>query len=284
MSEETNIEALAKLLATNGKLHMAGKRTELLTVPANTLTLSLERFMENPDSVRASVAVHSLRHLVDYTKRHALPSATVFACRDSRMVVAMMEYHAPSEDPIEKPMASWLAHKATHQMNLSKELKAWMGASGLTFAQDNFADFLEEREADLLPPESGRPDMHSVASNFRAVKVETFASARRKENGDFDLSYKHETKGDQSIAVPEEFYIAVPLFDRAEELSRLTVRLRHRVVKEKGVVFSFALKQLERVIDQEWLATVQFLTEALAGKALVYEAVAPAAPAPLKVG
>lgn len=281
----------SELLAAACLGEMAGKIHDMHDLPVlvarnETRLYPLEGLLDRPARIRAAVTLAGLPDLIAYVKTHFVAGdSVIFANPVDHSFKAILDYHgATSRNPDSDPqvLASWCKHTADCKLVPSKAFKTWTGLTGW-LKQPDFADFLEDNEADILPPENSSASMHSLIESFRATRTQTFSSFRNRDNGDGELTFKSETKGDTSVALPRQFHIAIPLYERDREAIKISVLLKHDLDKEKGLVFAIRLLQVERILEKKWEEDLAALTAALDGVAQVFEGIAPGPPAPLNV-
>lgn len=281
----TEIAAAAHLKALGGTIHQHGDRQAILVIPASngaSHAIDLERFYAQPTRIRSSVNLLSRVSLEDYIKTYKDKQHPVvlFANYAALSLTAILDYHGhPAESAEDAVNPSWCTHRAGFTYKTSVALTKWREAATHTkkWKQADLANFLEEHEEDILPGAAGQPSMHTVIDGIRATRTESFATHRDRDNGNVDLVYKAttEAKGDQTVTIPREFHIAVPIYERQPEAIRFRVLLQHEMIKETGLVFTMKIMNVDRIIEAQWNLELEALKAVLGDTAQVLEGAAP---------
>lgn len=140
-----------------------------------------------------------------------------------------------------------------HQLRLalekSKPWLAWEKADGHLFAQDEFADFLEDRYLDVREPAPAL--LIDIATTFQAKTNVDFNSGVRLDSGDVRLTFEEKTtakagqKGD--IEIPKRIelvirpYIGGPIYS-------IWASFRYRL-RGGSVFLGFKLERPENILD-----------------------------------
>ncbi len=172
------------------------------------------------------------------------------------------DHHGTSEAP-----GGWRDHTATYACPLSSEWQAWIGKNKVPMTQQQFAEFIEENELDILAPDSDRmPTMKEVAREMEAKNNVAVSQGNRLDNGQVQFAYTEDIKGTVSkgkFEVPEMFVIQIPVFDGGTLVS-VPVRFRYRITSG-GFVMFYDMVRPHKVLE---LATTRVWAEIEEGTSL----------------
>lgn len=170
---------------------------------------------------------------------------------------------------------SWLDHKVTSHLNLSREMKLWLKHDGSRFTQEAFADFVEENNVDIHTPTGAA--MLTIAKTLQATRTEVFRSSVKVSDGTHRFTWDNQASGEENTEVPDEFHLAIPIFDGDEEVIRVKARLFHRLptkenahLQGSGLTFFYKLHRLDDILEKIWDERINLLRAAVAGRAQVY--------------
>jgi uncharacterized protein YfdQ (DUF2303 family) len=190
----------------------------------------------------------------------------VFADASSRSFTLYPNFH-------EGECLSWLDHKVRCTLDYSRELKLWMSKDSQRFTQEAFAEFIDENVIDISQPTGA--EMLTIAKTLEATRTEVFKSSVQTSDGTHRFTWDNTTNPDaNNTVVPDEFFLALPIFDGDKELVKVRARLFHRLPAkdkpESGLTFYYKLHRIEDILEKLWDERVDMLRGALAGKAQVY--------------
>lgn len=123
----------------------------------------------------------------------------------------------------------WGDHRASYDLPLSSEWKAWDDMDNDKVNQVTLAQFVENNLEDVVSPDGAT--LLEICRTLQAKKSVEFASGIRLSNGENQLTFKEEingTAGNGNLNIPEIFKIGIPVFENGEKWS-LDVRLRYRI-------------------------------------------------------
>jgi hypothetical protein len=177
-------------------------------------------------------------------------------------------------------------HTITYAFPFSKEYQAWKGHDGKVMEVAEFAEFLEDRIADVAVPspqlldvlgprqaggDFGERTPDEELAYFAYINKATFATPQRLmelaeglsltesaviknrarlASGEMQIQFETEHKDatGQPLAVPSLFLIEIPIFHNDQVVWRLAVRLRYRVIAGK-VMWLYQLHRLDFALD-----------------------------------
>jgi hypothetical protein len=224
---------------------------QLLLVPEGFTAESIKPFIDEyltaPRRRKGTAQLASLKSFIDHVKRFKDENSAIFADRTDPAkpsLTCVLDYHCSGG--IEKAQARFGEHRAVYAFPLSDEWNEWKARDGKPFTQAEFAEFIELRLGDVLPPELAGP----AAEEFRDRLGATFTNATKLlelsrglevhtasrlkqavklESGESQMIYVEEHQGaaGATLKVPSAFVIAIPVFRNGAGY-QLPVRLRYR--------------------------------------------------------
>lgn len=254
------------ITVTDGK----GLAAPVLVLPnANGLTASsvkafLNDYRERPERRAGVATVGDITSFAEHVKRFADTDSVIFANPDPAKpsLVAVLDYHraGATADP------RFGAHRTSYPFPLSDEWKAWKNKNGVALTQKEFAEFIEDRIADIADGYSVSDSSLQLAGKLggtfaspsklvelsREFSVREGAAVKQATNlssGEAQISYvtAHTDDDGKPLKVPSLFLIQIPVF-RADAPYEIAVRLRYRV-KEGKISWFFELYRADKVFD-----------------------------------
>ena len=254
----------------------------LVSVPPGVTLKTLHEltahFQPTPLRPQGTVQVKDIEALIAYVNAFRGPGTFVFADPDQAppLFTAVLNHHHPHGEGGSYGDPHWGDWRCAFALKLSPEWQAWRAASGQAMRQGDFAEFLEERLAEVAPPpsadESGplaelgrmlglafasREELVQLSRTFRIKAELNVASARLLSSGEGELLWKEEHRDEQGkpVRVPGLFVIAIPVFERGP-VYKLVVRLRYRVAGQT-VSFTPLLHRPELAYDHAFAEAVE---------------------------
>lgn len=212
---------------------------------------------DRPERIKASVEVLDPASFCSYYTLFFDPNSRVFAYEPEQSVLAVLDYHASGEGS-----PRWGQHRAKLTMRQSEEWRIWTGSNNKQFAQQQFAEFLEQNSIDITDPAPA--SIMEVARDLQATTQVEFGAGIRMQDGQMRFRYTETTKasvGSGQLAVPEQFTLSIPVFIGGEQVS-MHALLRFRV-KEGKLVIWYTLVRPEEVMRQAFLAARAEIAETL---------------------
>lgn len=278
---ENNIaESVADIVTKHLKaevvdLHLGpnGQTAQVLILPRETEPWSvkslLEEYLVAPERRRGQADLADLASFIAHVQRFADEDSILFAIGTAAApsLLCVFDYHRASKfDGGSVSGARFCEHRARYLFPLSDEWKAWTAQNGKAMDQAGFAEWIENRIADLGPSD----DLGSLATSYADKTGATFASVSRLfelskglqlrvaskytqhknlANGETAFMYasEHQDETGAPLKVPGTFTIEIPVFKGGEPY-QIPVRLRYRV-KESAVVWFFELYRHDVVFE-----------------------------------
>lgn len=201
-----------------------------------------EPYRLHPQRKTGTAHVTTLATFIELTRRHASEHSAVFADIDwtKPSLTAVIDYHP--ERIHER--ADFCQHRVHYDFPLSDEWQAWRQANGAKMSQLEFAQFLEDRIAELATPTAEERDqLGELFATTLAVPTELVELSRGLQvnvdsrirnahvlaSGEASIAFEetHQDASGKPLRVPGMFMLSLAPFSRGEVL-RTAVRLRYR--------------------------------------------------------
>ncbi|MFV8770806.1 DUF2303 family protein [Yersinia enterocolitica] len=244
----TEVNSLLALTTAQTVLEVAGN--PLVQVPDGYRVQDLEDYLPAPRRMRQRVVLLSAASFIAYCVRFANTGTTILADSESNSLQAVIDHAVNSAEP------TWNDHRASYSCELSKAWKIWQKYDGQTLGQEQFAELLEDRAADVVNPTGA--ELLEIATKFQVIRKAIFGSAMRLATGEFQFNYSDENeKG--TIEVPELITLGLAPFHNGESYE-VQARLRYRL-REGKLTFTFKLVNPERVVEDAFNSIVDKVKE-----------------------
>lgn len=229
-------------------------------VMTNGMVIPLEKYADAPRRKRASVALHEAASFIDYVNRHKLADMThVFGSANEQGggFTAIIDYHEAERDG--QTLTGWGEHTCTLSLETTPEWKRWIGNNGKLLTQEQFAEFIEENQTDIVSPYAG--DVIDVVQLLQGKKTVNFRAGKNLKNGSIQLEYVEaiEVNGtasrrDDVLSVPDKIRLGIIPFVGAFGVE-IEARVRFRIGDGGKLSFAYVLNQPWKVIDSAFKAT-----------------------------
>jgi uncharacterized protein YfdQ (DUF2303 family) len=177
----------------------------------------------------------------------------IYADPDSRKITAVFNDH--------RFTTGWRDHRAEFKAEYTPEFAKWVGKNNYQFTQTEFAEFVEDNMADITDPAATA--MLEMATTIQAKTDINFASAKRLQNGQVQLSYTEaidaRAGANGAMEIPKEFNLGLRIFKNGEGY-KLKARLKYRL-HSGSIKFWFELDRYERAVDDAFSGYVAILRE-----------------------
>ena len=172
------------------------------------------------DAVVGDVA-SLLSYLTAHGDRECGPE--VWADRVRGEVLAILD--PPGDDG-----SAWCGHTITLRLRPSPEWTDWTASSGKLTSQEEFAELIEDRVADIVNPPGA--EMLELAQSFHATNKVAFESSSFLADGQRGLEFRETVdakagRGGQ-LTVPAVFHLALRPWEGTVAF-KVTARLRYRI-------------------------------------------------------
>lgn len=286
-SEQNNVRAIADLvegyhqpqivdIEGRGALERAG----VLVVPQNMTVHQIDGFLDSlrmqPRRRRGTITAHDLTSLIALCDRFKDGDSVVFADANAQQMVAVFNYNRAGSDGSEAGQPRFGDHRALYKFPLSKEWKAWAEKNGVMMQQLDFAAFIEDRIADVIPPDPALSAVPAASSRSSAQQLAQllggeFATPNRLlelsrglavregaqvkgftnlSTGETQIQFDttHTDADGRPLNVPSLFLLAIPVYDNGP-LWKVAARLRYRLGGGR-VNWFYQLYRPELILEQ----------------------------------
>lgn len=201
-------------------------------VPENMKLLSTEKLHDltakHPRRLQQTVMMHSIDSFIEYYKRFATETSTVFFDLNQSCVTAVLDYHKNPNEP------AFNLHKALYKFPTTKEWIKWTMCSDKNMDQEEFANFIEENSFEIVDP---APDqMLEITSTLKVKKDLNFKSSVRLQDGQTQYVYEETIQGTAGgagqLTIPDKMKLQIQPFANGPAYN-LEARFRHRIANQK---------------------------------------------------
>jgi uncharacterized protein YfdQ (DUF2303 family) len=272
-------ESLGFILNDAGAKQVTGT---VVVLPEGKTLHSLKPFFDEvrlvPERLKGTARLTTLESFIEHVLRFKDNGTAIF-CADynspNPKLIAVFDYsYAETVIGIEEGSTAkteirprFGQHRAQYDFPLSDEWRAWKGmADKGAISQAQFAEFLEERIADVLPPEEAGEQTRRFAEQLgmtmaspqrllglsRGLSVRVSSKVTNVQNlssgeGEFQYSEEHQNEAGAPLKVPGAFVLSLPVFRNGAPY-QVPVRLRYQVSGGQ-VTWRFVLQRIDRVWD-----------------------------------
>lgn len=192
------------------------------------------------DHVRAATVMDDRTSLIGYVNRFSDARSILFADYDASTIKACLDWHHAND--AETPLApQQAAHGAVLRIRQSEEFARWSAMEGDMHSQAEFALFIEENVFDISDPDHAQ--IIEVCRDLEASQDSSFKSRTRLENGDMAFKYETDTRVTNSVVVPNEIGLSIPLY-HGEAPTEIRAKFRFRV-SGGGLLLGFKWHRVE---------------------------------------
>lgn len=255
------IDKLGALTAAASAVRSVGDASYILVPEGFELkdvTAALEKVQAAPNRKAGTVHLGDLDSFLTFVGvQGAASDCYIYADLDTRTLTAVLNDHRHLADH-EQP--GWRDFRATYKAELSREAAIWLTHDKKLKEQEEFAIFLEDNIADVVPGE-GLPNgdtLLAVALTLQAKTEVNFSSHKRLDNGQTQLAYSETIEARAqggAIEIPREFAVGARLFKGGHGY-RIKARLKYRLGAGK-VKFWYELDRPENAIEEAFSEYVE---------------------------
>jgi uncharacterized protein YfdQ (DUF2303 family) len=221
------------------------------------ISRAVEKMQPSPRRKAGTVLLKDVPSLLAYCADQAMPaSGYIYADPDGRKITAVFNDHRAALLP------GWRDHRAEFKAEFTPEFATWLNNSKQPKDQTQFAEFIEDNFVDIAEPAAAT--LLEVASTLQAKTAINFASAKRLDNGQAQLTYTEtidaRAGSSGALEIPREFVIGVKIFKNSAVGYRIKARLKYRLAAG-AVKFWYELDRPERSIEDAFGDYVKELTD-----------------------
>jgi len=227
--------------------------------------VDLEKYLQNPSSIKEVRSFDDLRGFVEYSKEFKGDDSVIFASRS--LIEIIFDYH-------KKDSPKWGRHRAQYQIRPSSRWGIWLRAHNVWMNQGNFAEFLDTGLNEITNPTQS--EILELVKDFRATVSQEVDS--REGDGGTSFTYSKVTKGGSSknseIKMPDSLIVRLQPFDNLEVINsqleenkkipayEFKVKINWRVAGEgdnQKIEFKVQILNIEQAVDK----TLEILRSAI---------------------
>lgn len=220
------------------------------------ITETVEKARETPFRKRGTVVLCDVPSLLAYCQDQAsADEGYIYADPDTRSITAVFNDQRLAGNP------GWRDHRAVFKAEFTQEFGLWLQHNKQHKSQTDFAEFLEDNLADLQGEDAKL--LLNVATTIQATSGINFASARRLQDGQTQLTYNEvidaKAGADGALKIPQTFTLGLRIFKNGEAY-KMTARLKYRL-GGGSVKFWYELERPERAVEDAFKGYVEEVRE-----------------------
>lgn len=230
-----------------------------------------DKFLDRPERKKGGTLLRTVDAFSDFVNRHKTDDSILFlddtAARPK--LLAVFDAHAANAEKAGLP--DWQEHRASYEFPLSAEWEAWTRPKlQESYEQAAFAEFLEDRIADVIDPAGAGKIVKEYAAALGLAELATPAklmALSRNLNVTVEQQVKQQTKlqsgetvftyieqhkdGEtgQELKMPGAFAVGIPVLRGATRAYSIPVRLRYRLANRK-VHFLLQPQRMDEVLEE----------------------------------
>jgi len=226
----------------------------------------VDEWRTQPERKTGFAELTTVESFIAHFNRHRSPDASVvFVNEATPELVAVYNYNGEGDKP-----AQFGDYGARYTFPLSDEWRAWAEVNGRWLSLNEFAEFLENRIADVIDA-GALDDEHPIFEFSRRIGVKFATPSRLMElsrglsvhvkhevadhknlgTGEGQIAFResHSDPQGQALQIPGALALGIPVFRGAAVADVIALRLRYRV-RDGKVSWAFTLHQPEAVLRQ----------------------------------
>ena len=201
--------------------------------------VSLEKYLPKPLRNSEARVIETVHSFESYVNRFKEKQSSIYVKGD--VIVAEIDHRSP------KGELEWADHTARLALVDTEEWCQWKGSNKRALSQEDFADLIEARAAEIIKPESA--EMLEVAQHLH-ITNNSAASSYLRSGSNHSITFTSEKKATSKdgVEIPTKFQIRVKPFRNTEEVIRLDVRLKVKITSEHPV-FIYEMMDLIAAVE-----------------------------------
>jgi uncharacterized protein YfdQ (DUF2303 family) len=220
------------------------------------ITAQLEKANPNRNRAQGTAVLGDVDSLLAYCDDQQMQdSGYIYADPDRLTITAVFN------DQRNPSVPGWRDHRASFSATTTPEMKKWLANDKKQMGQTEFAEFLEDNFADLAGADA--QTLLNVATTIQATTGINFASARRLQDGQTQLTYNEvvdaKAGADGALKIPQTFALGLRIFKNGDAY-KLTARLKYRL-HSGSVKFWYELDRPERAVEDAFAGYVAAVRE-----------------------
>lgn len=203
-----------------------------------------ERLKEWPEVRHGQYRIDDSTSFVDFILRYRSEDTVVFADLSKMKMTSVFDFHPASSD---RKAANWGQFHASYECPTTEEWDLWQSKSNAWMSQEDFADFIDERRADVFSGEGAdgpsAAEMVKMARDLRIFSKGQFERTLNPTTGEYSLINKLE-HAENSTRIPPRFCLRLAVFEGG---SPYLVEVHLRMQVEGRAKFAFKLLNLDAI-------------------------------------
>lgn len=245
-------------------------RVTVIAAPKNIILHNLKPYFDawakQPERRKGTAHVRDAESFTEHVNRHKGADSVIFANPDrtSPKLLGVYDYNPAGDDITD---ARYMQHRVEYSVQTSDEWKAWMGINGKPLDPRTFAEFIEDRIADVMNPGDGDAKLDAISDLLRGSwaspptliglsrGIEVSIASKVKHattlaSGEISVAFEevHNDGAGQPLKVPNLFLIGIPVFYKGDRFP-IVAKLRYRV-DGSSLRWSIALHQPDVAFDK----------------------------------
>jgi len=220
------------------------------------VTAQLEKASPHRNRHQGTVVLGDVDSLLMYCEDQDAQAFGYIYADPERMTIT-----AVFNDQRDPDYPGWRDHRASFTATTTPEMKKWLANDKKQMGQTEFAEYLEDNFADLAGADA--QTLLNVATTIQATTGINFASARRLQDGQTQLTYNEvidaKAGADGALKIPQTFALGLRIFKNGDAY-KLTARLKYRL-HSGSVKFWYELDRPERAIEDAFAGYVATVRE-----------------------
>lgn len=222
---------------------------------AQSIKPMLDEYLPRPERRRGTAALTDIASFIAHANRFKDADSAIFARRteDKPSLQSVLDYH-PRTPPEDEHAARFCQHRGTYSFPVSEQWQAWGRVDGKAMSQAEFAELIETRIMDILPPPTdgraeagalaldlvgtlggriaGPSELLEVARGLRLTETAQVANAVNLATGEVEVTFRteHANASGAPVKVPTLFLVGMPVFE-GDGAYKLPIRLQYRRVE-----------------------------------------------------
>lgn len=248
MIDIDKLETLA--VRANDVAHAGNGGEPFVHVPEGTKLASLEEFMIAPLRVKRKLQVRSLAAFKRYFNEFMEEECSrIYANESTVTITGILDDHHPGESG-----AQWCGHSVTYACPWSRQWEAWKANDRKKLGQVEFAEWLEDRVADVQEPMGG--DLLDLCLQLRINRKSTYGSATTLASGETSFSYSTENEAG-TVEIPAMITLGIPVF-HAGTLYEVKARFRYRL-HEGALALWYELVEPAKYVEDAFTEVLEII-------------------------
>lgn len=235
-------------------------------LPVDARIESVESMLPVPLRIKRKAELHTEAAFIEYfsqfkggpgtNRMYADPGGLG---RDNMIAPSVLcifdDHNSPDGDPENQP--TWGDHRALYQCKFSRQWLQWTANDRKKLDQVAFAEWLEDRTADVVSPPGG--ELLDLCLQLRVHQKVTFGSAATLASGEMSFSYSKENDSG-TIEIPAMIKLGIPVFHGGPSYE-VTARFRYRLQDGGKLTLWYELVEPDKFVEDAFEAVTMAIAE-----------------------